>query len=81
MANEVVGRRISPIHLMQTTEMFLLNFGDRDVLDWLWKGSWQLRVTGSALCLSPVGLCACVCCLTVYVLSEKGRLQMKACGK
>lgn len=28
-----VGRRICPMHLMQTTEMFLLNFGDRDMLD------------------------------------------------
>lgn len=55
MENEVVGRRISPIHFIKAIEMFLLNFGDTDVLDWLWKGSWQLQETGSALCLSPVG--------------------------
>lgn len=57
MENEVVGRRISPIHLMQTTEMFLLSFGDRYVLDWLWKGFWQLREPGSALSSGVVCLC------------------------
>lgn len=78
MENEVVGRRISPIHFMQTTEMFLLSFGDRYVLDWLWRGFWQLREPGSALCLSPVGLCACVCYLSVYILSEKIKRDSKS---
>lgn len=75
MEKEVVGRRISPICLMQTTELFLFNSGDRDVLDWLWKGSWHLRETGSALSLSSGVVCSrllskCLC----PECKNKGRL-------